>query len=155
MTLCQARGIDLSNVEVLALAGATNVSQFLEPLDLVDTVLVLCDEAEQAIVEKAFAAAGREQGDIYVCRRDLEDEMIEALGTDQILDVIDKAGESTTFARMSSQPAQRNRSLEDRLHRFIGVRAGRKVRYGTLLAERLTEGITPAPLASLLERLAK
>jgi hypothetical protein len=32
---------------------------------------------------------------------------------------------------------QRGRALHDQLHRFLGTRSGRKVRYGTLLVDAL------------------
>ena len=39
------------------------------------------------------------------------------------------------------------------LHRFLGVRAGRKYRYAELMAQALDLRATPDPLAGLVEAL--
>ena len=79
--------------------------------------------------------------------------MIRTLGTDRVLEVIEDQGELATFRRMRSQPAQRERPLDRQLHRFIGTRSGRKIRYGRLLVEALDPDRVPAPLDGLLSRI--
>ena len=65
----------------------------------------------------------------FVCRADLEDELIRALGVDGVLQVIEAAGDGPSWRRMRAQPAQRDRPVEQQLRRFMGTRSGRKERY--------------------------
>jgi hypothetical protein len=85
---------------------------------------------------------------------DLEDEMIRALGPEAVEQVIAAEGEIGAFRRFQVQPAQDSRSVDAHLRRFMGTRAGRKIRYGTLLAAALDLGNIPSPLSKLLSRLA-
>ncbi|WP_293774339.1 hypothetical protein [Sporichthya sp.] len=48
-------------------------------------------------------------------------------------------------------PAQQGWASEEVLHRFLGVRAGRKARYARLLVEALGLGAVPRPLDAVLE----
>ncbi len=70
----------------------------------------------------------------FVCVADLEDELIRALGTDEVERIFDAEGELPSFRRFQRQPAQRERTTHQQLHRSIGARSGRKERYGALLA---------------------
>ena len=51
-----------------------------------------------------------------------------------------------SFRRFQEQPAQRGRELQAQLRRFLGTRAGRKVRYGALLVNALDLDRVPAAL---------
>jgi hypothetical protein len=90
----------------------------------------------------------------YACSEDLEDELIRALGPEVVEQVITKEGEIGAFRRFQAQPAQLGRPVAAHLRRFIGTRAGRKIRYGALLAEVLDLSKIPSPLSQLLARLA-
>lgn len=154
-TLADRRGQPFGDhgVVVVAMDGATNINRFLRVVDGDQIhVYALCDRAERTIFEEAFAA-GDVKHDLFTCDRDLEDEMIRALGTDRVLQVIAETGELNSFNRMRAQPAQRNRALPDQLHRFIGTRSGRKIRYGQLLAAVLEPEEIPRTLAELLDVL--
>ena len=86
----------------------------------------------------------------HCCDRDLEDELIRALGVARMSAVVEAQGELDSFRVLQQQPAQRGRRTEDHLHRFLGAGSGRKVRYGRLLVQALADDEVPAPLARLL-----
>lgn len=85
----------------------------------------------------------------FVCIEDLEDELIRALGTDRVLEVIEEQGEGNKFHTLQHQPFHRDRDLVSQLRRFLGTHSGRKITYGRALVEALID--TPAPLASVLD----
>jgi hypothetical protein len=86
----------------------------------------------------------------YVCVADLEDELIRALGTTAVQQLVDSQGELGSFQTFQKQPAQRARPLAAQLRRFIGTRSGRKIRYGRLLVEALDPADVPRPLDLVL-----
>ena len=51
--------------------------------------------------------------EVFVCDRDLEDELIRALGEDAALNVLKDQGELASFRTLQKQPAQRDRSTRD------------------------------------------
>lgn len=162
-TLARRLRIDLDErgVVVVALAGATNIGRFLDLTE--GRVHGLCDLAEAGYFARALAESGRisdpevdqlADAGFFVCHRDLEDEMIRALGTGAVLDLIDSEGEAKVFRRFANQPAHRGRPLEALVHRFIGTRAGRKIRFGALMAESVPIDSIPSPLRSLINTFA-
>jgi predicted ATP-dependent endonuclease of OLD family len=163
LALSERRGRDLEaeDVAVVAMGGITNLGAHLDRHRDRKT-LGLYDAGEEKVVVSALSRRGHPRDmtrdelqrlGFYVCVEDLEDEMIRALGTDRILEVIEDQGETATFRRMRSQPAQRERPLDRQLRRFIGTRSGRKIRYGRLLVEALEPDRVPPPLDGLLTRL--
>jgi hypothetical protein len=92
-----------------------------------------------------LAAAG-----FFVCVADLEDELIRALGTLAVEDIVAAQGEIGSFRTFCKQPAQRNRTRAQQLRRFMGTRSGRKIHYGGVLAEALDVTRVPEPLERLL-----
>jgi hypothetical protein len=86
----------------------------------------------------------------FACDADLEDELIRALGASAVERMLDEQGELDSFRVFQSQPAQRGRSIEAHLRRFIGTRAGRKIRYGTLLVASLPLDRVPQSLDRVL-----
>jgi hypothetical protein len=154
-TLAKRHGHDLATagVQILSVGGATNVRQVLARYALRDLRLtVLCDQAEEAIVRRAWNPAdsrGPEPA-VFVCVADLEDELIRAAGTATVLDVVAAQGEDRSFAALRQQPAHRDRPLEQVLRRFMGSRSGRKATYAQLLVEALPLDAMPAPLDATL-----
>jgi hypothetical protein len=59
-------------------------------------------------------------------------------------------GELGSFRILCRQPAQRNRTREQQLKRFLGIRSGRKIRYGRVLTEALDPARVPRPLDRVL-----
>jgi hypothetical protein len=104
----------------------------------------LCDKNEQRFFRAVL-------DEFYVCDADLEDEFIRSLGIERVEHVIAELGDLPALRTFQNQPAQRNRSTHDQLHRFFGTMSGRKERYGTALASALEH--VPVPLARLMDSL--
>ena len=154
LSTAMAKGRDLKTegIVVVTMGGATNIERAVRiygaagrDLDLVG----LCDEPERRYFERFL-----DSDDIFVCSADLEDEFIRAIGLDGMVAFIKDQGELKTFRIFQKQPAQRDRSLAEHVHRFCGIRAGRKVRYGEAMAAWVAPDRTPPPLLALLERLS-
>ena len=86
----------------------------------------------------------------FVCVEDLEDELIRALGTSAVVDVVGREGELGQLHTFQQQPFQRARPLHDQLRRFAGTKSGRKVRLAAALAAQLPLEGLPAPLVDVL-----
>jgi Overcoming lysogenization defect protein-like, TOPRIM domain len=167
-TLARRAGLDLGAmaVVVLPMGGATNANPFALRFGMQGLRLRLAglyDLPEQRHFLRAVCAdtvtsapsqADAERLGFYACNEDLEDELIRALGPQAVEQVIAAEGEIGAFRRFQAQPAQQGRSLAAHLRRFIGTRAGRKIRYGALLAAALDLNSIPSPLSQLLARLA-
>lgn len=125
-------------------------------------VLGLCDEREAWVVVGALrrqgvAVAGERALDrhgFFVCRADLEEELIRALGVEECLVLLRRLGLGGRFATFSGQPAWAGRPVGARLHRFMGVASGRKVRLAGAMAAALPPERVPPPIARLVDRLA-
>ena len=167
-TLAHRVGLDLAAmaVVVLPIGGATNAHPFAVRFGMQGLRLRLAglyDLPEErhflravcaGMVTSAPSRTDAESLGFYACSEDLEDELIRALGPQAVEQVIAAEGEIGAFRRFQVQPAQHGRSVDAHLRRFMGTRAGRKIRYGTLLAAALDLGNIPSPLAQLLLRLA-
>lgn len=169
-TLAERRGIDLdaSRVSIVPLGGSRSFGPFVRafgPTGLGLRLLGLYDAAEQRDVDKALRRAGLVDdaggpdalaaAGFFRCDADLEDELIRAIGPDRVEAVIEAEGELGSFRLLQRQPAQRDRPWPAQLRRFIGSRAGRKIRYGRVLVEALSGDEAPPPLAALLDRLSR
>lgn len=166
-TLATRHGRDLAaeRVAIVPMGGATNLGQHLRMVgpqgrDL--RLAGLCDEAEQGYFRRCLRRAGvvgdgdrtaLESVGFFVCVRDLEDELIRALGTTAVEAIIQRAGDLPSLRKLQQMPFHRDRPLQDQLHRFMGVRSGRKYRYAQALAEDLAIDQVPAPLGGLLSYL--
>ncbi|HEY9064728.1 MAG TPA: ATP-dependent endonuclease [Burkholderiaceae bacterium] len=155
--LARRRGRDLKaeGIVVMPIGGATNVQRFaqaLGPHGLGVQLAGLCDIAElrhvRQSLERAGVVIGAGTGDhgFHACDADLEDELIRALGTAAVERVLDAEGDLASFRRFQDQPGQRGRDLHAQLRRFLGTRAGRKVRYGALLVDALDLDRVPRAL---------
>ncbi|MEO8526697.1 MAG: ATP-dependent endonuclease [Caldimonas sp.] len=162
--LARRRGRDLQaeGIVVVPIGGATNLQRFVQalgPQGLGVRLAGLCDIAEMRHVRRGLEGAGMTENEriedhgFYVCDADLEDELIRALGTDVVERVLDAEGELASFRRFQDQPAQRGRDLHAQLRRFLGTRAGRKVRYGSLLVDALALDRVPPALDLALARV--
>lgn len=161
-TLAARRGRDLpgEGVFVVPMGGATNIAHFLGlfgPNGFGVRLAGLCDEAEEHDFRRGLERAGLVAGPFdlaalgfFVCVADLEDELIRSLGTARVERLIATQGELATFQTFVKQPAHRDEPREQQLHRFMGTRSGRKIRYGHLLAAAVDLGQIPGPLAGLL-----
>jgi hypothetical protein len=153
-TLAERSGRDLhaDGVFVVPMGGATNVGHFVDlfgPGGFGVRLAGLCDQGEERDFRRGLDGAGTE-APYFVCVADLEDELIRALGTGRVEDLIEAEGESGPFLTFTRQPAHRDTARDQQLRRFMGTRSGRKIRYGHLLAAALDLTLIPAPLAGLL-----
>lgn len=159
-TLARRRGWDLraEGILTLPIGGVTNLGAFIQALGTsgLDLRLAgLCDAAEEDYARRSLERAGMgtdltrtdlEAMGFFICEADLEDELIRALGTTAVEAVLNAQGDLDSFRRFQEQPAQRGRSLDAQLHRFMGTRAGRKVRYGSVLIDAIALAHMPRAL---------
>jgi hypothetical protein len=156
------RNLENERVLVVPMGGATNLGRFLAhygPSGLTVRLAGLCDLAEAdffgraleriGMTERADRAAMASAG-FFVCERDLEDELIRALGPRRVEAIIEQEGELESLRKLQQMPFHRGRTIDEQLHRFIGVRSGRKYRYAPLLVDALDGVEMPRPLHELL-----
>ena len=162
--LAERRGRDLGaeGVSIVPMGGASNIGRFLDrfgPNGLDVTVAGLCDAAETSDFQRGLGRAGlgsnlthaeMEALGFYICVEDLEDELIRSLGVVSVERVIDAQRELGSFRTFQRQPAQRGRSSERQLRRFMGTRSGRKIQYARLLVDALDLTSVPRPLEGVL-----
>jgi hypothetical protein len=162
--LAARQGLDLAarDISIVAMGGAKNIARFLRERAPDVHVAGLCDAGEAEDFQRAIegaglgrdlSTAGMERLGFYVCTADLEDELIRALGTDAVVDVIAAQGDLESFRLFANQPAQRDRAQVDRLRRFMGTRSGRKEAYARALVDALDLGRLPRPLAAVLSHI--
>jgi hypothetical protein len=165
--LARRRGRDLGaeGICVVAMEGATNIGRFLGrygPGGLGVRLAGLYDAAEEGCFRRGLeragpgaglSRAGMEAAGFFVCVADLEDELIRALGTGEVERIIEAEGELRSLRILQRQPAQRGRSTQDQLRRFIGTRSGRKHRYGRLLAGAVSLDRVPRSLDAVLAQV--
>ncbi len=150
-TLAARCGRDLRGecIFVVPMGGATNIGHFVDlfgPGGFGVRLAGLCDQGE----ERDFRRGLDRIGPYFVCVADLEDELIRALGTGRVEELIQAEGESGPFRTFTRQPAHRETPREQQLRRFMGTRSGRKIRYGHVLAAALDLTRIPGPLVGLL-----
>jgi hypothetical protein len=162
--LAERRGRKLAAeaISIVPIGGATSIGRFLDvlgPRGLDVELAGLCDAGEEGYVQRSLERAGLgssldrtkiEALGFFVCVADLEEELIRSLGAPAVVDVLEEHGELGSFRTFQKQPAQRQRSLEAQLRRFMGTRAGRKSRYAALLVDALDLSQMPRPLDGVL-----
>ena len=165
--VAERRGLDLEalRVALVPMGGATNVRRHVEllgPSGLGVRLAGLYDAAQEPVIRRAVARLGPLTGPgprgleavgFFGCAPDLEHELIRALGIAGVIRVIAAEGELASLRLLQRQPAQRDRATADQLHRFLGVRSGRKARYAWLLARALEPDQVPRPLARLVDHV--
>ena len=160
--VARRRGVCLEehDVRVEPMGGATSIRRFLtRHLDAEVRIAGLCDAGEEGWFRRALEHAGygavRDRSDLealgfFVCDTDLEDELIRALGVGAVHQVVERAGDLRALRSLQRQPAQRERTSEEQVHRFLGSGSGRKERYARLLVEALPPHAVLRPLDALL-----
>jgi hypothetical protein len=155
-------GLDAGGVAIVPMGGATNIARYLEllgPPGLGLRLAGLCDAGEEryfmrglerACVGPCSSRADLQRLDFHVCVADLEDELIRALGAPAVERIIGDHGELRSFRLFQNQPAQRGRSVERQLRRFLGTHSGRKISYGRYLVDGLHLNRVPELLDGLL-----
>ncbi|KOV60544.1 TOPRIM nucleotidyl transferase/hydrolase domain-containing protein [Streptomyces sp. MMG1121] len=149
----RGRNLAAEGVCVLPMGGAMSVGRFarlLGPLGLGLRLTGLCDEAERSYYARGLGRAGAAQQRFFVCAADLEDELIRALGVTRVEELVRAEGDLRALQSFLRQPAQRSRTSQQQLRRFLGTKKGRKIHYGRVLVEALDPDRVPAPLDGLL-----
>lgn len=166
-TLAQRRSIDLraEGIAVVPIGGVTNLGHFIDALGARGLGLVLAglyDVGEERHVLHSLERHGLGNGltraaaqalGFFACDADLEDELIRALGVAAVERVIEAEGELGSFRRFQAQPFQQGQDHHAQLRRFMGTRAGRKVRYGALLVAAPALDEMPRPLDRVLAQV--
>ena len=157
-----------AGVGVVPMGGASNIGHFLEeygPTGRNVPVAGLCDAGEvpsfvRSLVRVGLVAATDDvdRGALaahgfFVCERDLEDELVRAVGVDRVERVIEAEGELASLRQLQQMPFHRGRPPADQLHRFFGSHSGRKYRYAPLLVDVLEVDDLPRPLRALVEHV--
>lgn len=163
--LAHRRGVVLGQggLCVVAMGGATSIGPFLDllgPRGLNVRLGGLCDAGQEGYVRRALERAGlgpdlsrigMEARGFYVCAADLEDELIRAVGTAAVEQIIAACrNDLRSWRTFQKEPAQRHRPVGQQLHRFMGTRSGRKSHYARLLGEAVPLARIPRPLDLLL-----
>ncbi|MFL5927589.1 MAG: TOPRIM nucleotidyl transferase/hydrolase domain-containing protein [Gaiellaceae bacterium] len=156
------RNLEAEGVSIVSLGGAQAIGRFLESLGRQrrDVRLAgLCDAGEEPDFRRALERAGvgpvvsrseLERLGFFVCVADLEDELIRALGTKAVEDVVAAQGELGAFRTLQKQAAWRDRPHGEQLRRFMGSGGSRKIRYARLLVDALDLAVVPRPLDGVL-----
>ncbi len=159
----QGRHLEAEGIRIVGMGGATNLRRFIEDLGPGGKGLLLaglCDAGEEPLFARGLEAAGMgqvrsrpelERLGFFVCERDLEDELIRALGVARVEAVIEAAGELRSLRLLQAQPAQRDRPVEAHLRRFLGSQSGRKTLYARRMVEALGLDEVPRPLEAVLD----
>ena len=115
-----------------------------------DSLVALGDVRERRYLEKVEPPLAG----VFLCDRDLEEELFRALGRDEVLDAIAAIGDEERWATFRGQPEWRGRPVDDQLRRFVGTRSGRKAALADELGRRLRDEALPPPLAALVKAVA-
>lgn len=162
-------GRDLADegTAIVAMGGATNIQHFVDrlgPSGLGLRLTGLCDVGEVDDFTRALTRAGLgtnldrtafEALGFFVCDADLEDELIRALGTDSVEQLVETEGDLRSLRTFLKQPAQQGRARSAQLRRFMGTRSGRKIHYAAQLVDALDVASAPRPLFGLLDHLSR
>lgn len=159
----RGRDLEAERIVIVPIGGAHAVGRFLTrfgPLGTRVRLAGLCDVQEEEIFRRELVAArlgsprtrtDMERLGFYVCVNDLEDELIRAVGTEEIEALFDSQGDRRSFRSFQSQPAWRGRELEAQMWRFLRSSARRNLRYARLLVEAAVDrDVLPRPLDALL-----
>jgi hypothetical protein len=145
-TLAEAQGRDLAGdgVAVIPIGGAQAIRRVAEGFGSGVTLTGLCDQGEAESFRRVLG------DDFYVCSRDLEEELIRALGADTVEEIVDSHGDLGPFRTLQKQAQWHGRPKDEQLRRFMGSGGRRKIRYARFLVEALEPEQVPAPLAGVL-----
>jgi hypothetical protein len=147
-TLAARRGRDLAaeGVAVVAIGGAQAIERAVQGLSGV-RVAGLYDVAEERAVLRGLERAGLGPDGFFACDPDLEGELVRALGTERMLELVEARGQLGAFTTYRKQPAQRAKPLEVQLHGWLH---NWKIRYAAPLVEALDLTRVPRPLELVL-----
>jgi hypothetical protein len=156
----RGRDLDAEGIAVVPIGGAQAIGRALEQFGRQGLRIAgLCDAGQERDFARALERAGLgsaltrselERLGFFVCVRDLEDELIRALGPDSVEAVVEAHGDLGPFRTLQKQPAWHGRPKEEQLRRFMGSGGRRKIRYARFLVEALDLARVPPPLDGVL-----
>ncbi len=139
--------MDLRGVQIVPIGGAQAVRRAAAEY-AGEHVVGLCDAGEERFFRRVL-------GDVtFVCHKDIEDELLRAVGVPRVEELLVAQGELTTFRHFLNQPAWRGRTAAEGLPRWLQSADRRRFRYLPLLVEMLEPDAIPAPLAGVLRAAA-
>ncbi|HEX2288360.1 MAG TPA: ATP-dependent endonuclease [Gaiellaceae bacterium] len=159
----QGRDLEAEGVSVVAMGGAHAIGRFLElygPRGQGLKLAGLCDVQEEDDFRRGLERAGlgsnltrddMERLGFYVCVRDLEDELIRAVGAASVERIAASRGDLQAFRTLQKQPAWQGQPVEEQLRRFMGSGGRRKTRYASYLVAALDLAEMPRPLTGALD----
>ncbi|MGH2972128.1 MAG: TOPRIM nucleotidyl transferase/hydrolase domain-containing protein [Gaiellaceae bacterium] len=136
-----ARRLGLQGIAVVPIGGAHSIGRYVDKFEGVP--VGLCDAGEAPIFRRALEH-------VFVCDADLEDELIRALGTERVEEILADNGDLGSFRTLQKQAVWRDRPVRDQLRRFFGSGARRKIRYAAILVDALDLERMPDPLIAAL-----
>jgi hypothetical protein len=138
-------GLDLAGegIEIVPIGGAQAVARVAADYDGVSLV-GLCDAGEERYFRRVLGDA------TFVCRADLEDELLRAVGTAGVEKVLATEGDLETFRNFQNQPHWRGRPVDAQLRRWLQASDNRGKRYPPLLVAALEAHEVPRPLVGVL-----
>jgi hypothetical protein len=139
-------GLSLDGIEIVPIGGAQAIRRAFAGYEG-ERVVGLCDAGEERWFRRVLGDA------TYVCDKDLEDELIRALGAERVQDVVAAQDELETFRSFQNQVFWRGRPVERQLRRWL-QNGGRYRRYPPLLIETMAPEEIPSPLRGVLEAAA-
>src|ERR1700751_5241242 len=138
--------LDLEGIEIGPIGGAQAIRRASAQYEG-ERMVGLCDAGEERWFRRVLGDA------TFVCVKDLEDELIRALGAARVEEVVSAQGELETFRNFQNQLFWREKPVEAQLRRWL-QNGGRYLRYPPPLREVLeSEGI-PRPLGGGLTEVA-
>lgn len=158
----RGRDLDAEGVVVVPMGGAHAVGRYLAlfgPGGMDVRLAGLCDAAEEEIVRRGLTNVGigsphtradLERLGFYVCVEDLEDELLRAVGVQNVEALFDSQGDLGSFRTLQSQPAWRTENVDAQMRRFLGSGSRRKLRYARLLVEAVDLDDVPPALDAVL-----
>jgi len=138
--------VDLAGVEIVPIGGAQAVRRASAEYEG-ERVAGLCDVGEERWFRRVLGDA------TYVCVKDLEDELIRALGPDRVEEIVAAERELPTFRQFQNQLYWRGRPVQAQLRRWL-QNGGRHHRYPPLLIGAMEPEQIPPPLAGVLAAVA-
>jgi Overcoming lysogenization defect protein-like, TOPRIM domain len=139
-------GLALAETEIVAIGGAQAIRRAVAQYEG-ERLVGLCDAGEERWFRRVLGDA------TYVCDKDLEDELIRALGAERVQDVVAAQNELDTFRSFQNQVYWRGRPVERQLRRWL-QNGGRYLRYPPLLIAAMEPDQIPRPLADVLAAVA-
>jgi hypothetical protein len=136
-------GLDLGGVEIVPIGGAQAVRRAAAEYER-EHVVGMCDAGEERYFRRVLGDA------TFVCHKDIEDELLRAVGVPRVEELLAAQGELTTFRHFQNQPAWRGRPAAEGLPRWLQSADRRRYRYLPMLVQMLEPNEIPAPLAGVL-----